>query len=297
MTFDGFSIILVLAITLVIVSLVLFLYFITSIECVRYFRLAHIEHIDEKIYTEIYYNKPRVIADRRVVISLTTIPSRINKLKSTISSLLDTSVRVDQIYINIPYKTIKGKTYKIPRWLKTLHSDSGIIKIYRPEKDYGPATKLLPILSIENKDTIIIVVDDDVIYGSHLVEEMVKTFYDKGQDEAITTFGSDIKGYEPLNYNYPTFLRCRKGKYVDMVMGHNSFLVTPDMLPLEHIFNYDQAPKECIWVDDVWISGWLWYNRVKIWSIGYKYKTSVITMWDKFETSESLCKDIPPVPP
>jgi hypothetical protein len=227
---------------------------------------------------------PRIDSKRKVVISMTTIPKRIHKLKPTLVSLLDTNYRVDKIYLNIPKYSLKSEKYIIPKWLQKMKS----VTINWVSKDLGPATKLLPLLKSENRKTIIIVVDDDVIYGSKLVENYVNTFYSRKGKEALTIFGNDIvKG--KLIEEYPSFLQYRSGKYVDIVKGHNSFLVTPDMFPTE-VFDYHKAPKECFWVDDIWFSGWLKYNDIRIYSLGFQYKNIPITNVNTVNTP-SLCKD------
>ena len=50
-----------------------------------------------------------------------------------------------------------------------------------------------------------------------------------------------------------------------------SFLVTPRMFPSD-IFDFDKAPEECMWVDDILISGWLTVNKIRIYSLGFTYK-------------------------
>ena len=130
-----------------------------------------------------YYNyKPRVFIDGRVVISLTTIPDRINQIAPTIYLLLSQSRKVDEIRINIPYYTRWGQVYIIPRWLEQCHN----VKIYRVDKDLGPSTKLLPTIKDEAPDTHIIVVDDDIVHGPKMVQNIVRTFRSFNYKAAVT---------------------------------------------------------------------------------------------------------------
>ncbi len=255
---------------------------------------------DINYYNQRYKNLKRVKTpdNRKVVISLTTIPDRIDKIKPALVSLLDQSRRVDEICINVPHKTLKGKKYKIPSWLKKLDN----IKVRRVEKDWGPSTKLLPTLVRENHDTIIIVTDDDVIYGSKTIETYVREFYKRGCDEAITNFGAKINTnklrlYDTEGFVPPPHMKIlTKPDYSDAIYGHHSFLVTPEMFSKRkdgrfkntRIFEYEKAPSECRWVDDIWISGWLLYNNVKIWSIGFVSGTIAISNLVTSDTI-SLC--------
>jgi len=150
-------------------------------------------------YYDSKYNKlKRVNSDRKVVVTMTTVPSRINDCKETLISILDSSRKVDEICINIPYKTSKGEKYKIPKWLEKLKN----VKIYRVCKDFGPSTKLLPTLKREEKDTIIIVIDDDVIYGPKMIEKFIDVFYSRKCKDAITTFGADINKHLKILNSY-----------------------------------------------------------------------------------------------
>jgi hypothetical protein len=118
----------------------------------------------------------------KVVVSLTTTPERINSLKPVFKSLLNQSVRVDQIALNLPYKC-KGESYNIPSWIYK------VANIFKVGKDYGPGTKILPTLLREGeRDTKIIYVDDDRIYGYYFIETLLTTSR-KNPRSAIYTRG------------------------------------------------------------------------------------------------------------
>jgi len=250
---------------------ILFLFYFEYTDMFRYFQI--LDRQDINFYDNKYINLPN--CSTRTVITLTTIPSRIDKIKPTLISLLDQSMKVDKIYLNIPYFSLKGEEYIIPEWLTKLHN----ITINRVEKDYGPATKLLPILNKEKLDNPkIIVVDDDVIYGSRMVENYIKNF----NGNPMTIFGADIENGK-LKDDLPTYLRYRGPKRVDVLMGHNSFLVTADMFSSD-VFDYSKAPKECVFVDDIWFS---FHLKKKIYSLGFNYKNIPISSIN--ESGISLC--------
>jgi len=223
----------------------------------------------------------------RVVVSLTTIPDRIEFMKPTIASILDQSVKVDEIAINIPLVSRKGLTYEIPTWMQNMKS----ITIHRIQNDHGPATKLLPTLERENPDTRIIVVDDDVVYNSDTVKILLDTFDKNNQTAAITNFGILLQKNSELPTNSSrvgSFFT--KSREVDLVQGFSGFLVTPRMFYItnnnttssdekfyrprnfdvskapNNIFELEKGPKEAISVDDIWVSGWLRHNKIKIMS-------------------------------
>lgn len=102
----------------------------------------------------------------RVVVSFTSLPNRLRKHgASTISMLKKQNFHPDLIYINIPKNPLRGqgpyfgKDGEIPSWM----AKDQQIRVLRPDRDFGPATKLLPTLAAEkdNPDTIIVTIDDD----------------------------------------------------------------------------------------------------------------------------------------
>jgi hypothetical protein len=250
------------------ILLVFFLYYLDYIDAFRYIRILN---EDISYYDNRYLYLPS--AKERIVISLTTLPNRIFDLKPTLISLLDSTYKVDKIYVNIPYETLKGQEYVIPDWLTRLHN----VYINRVSNDYGPATKLLPTLNVE-KDWII-VCDDDVIYGSRMVESYIQQLYRK---EPVTIFGANIVNGIPED-EVPTYLRFRGPKWVDLVMGHNSFLIHANMFSSD-VFS---IPKDLIWTDDVWFSGML---KRKIYSLGFTYKN--IPMSKYYNTGFSLSGNV-----
>lgn len=138
----------------------------------RYFAL---HMFSTESYAKNYTKLDKASDKVKVVISLTTTPERINKLKPVINSLLDQTVRVDEIAISVPY----GKNYNIPKEIQN------VAQVYRYSLDYGDSGKLIPVILREGeKDTKIIIVDDNMVYGKDFVEEILGVS-EKYKDQAI----------------------------------------------------------------------------------------------------------------
>ena len=102
---------------------------------------------------------------QRVIASLSTVPGRINNLSATIQSLLKQTHPPDEIVLAIPEFSIREeRPYVVPEYL--LHFPR--LRILRSQRDWGPATKFIPIIREElaggRRDTVIMVVDDDRVY-------------------------------------------------------------------------------------------------------------------------------------
>lgn len=131
-----------------------------------------------------------------IILTLTTIPSRLSDnygdmgIKSCLQSLQDQNYNDFEIHFNIPnINKLTNEEYKIPEWLENYNK----IKVFRTE-DLGPATKLIPTVErIIDPETIIIVVDDDLVYHPEMINEHIKH-----QSERDCVFGYDSLGtYEP----------------------------------------------------------------------------------------------------
>lgn len=251
--------------TLLLVVIIVIVVIVWLLEIPRY---SSIDKRDVVEMAHTYHRKPKA-SKERVVITMTTIPSRVEYLAPTIASLLDQSVKVDEIALNVPWETRKGHKYHLPDWLNKV----SVLKIHRVERDLGPGTKILPTLKREGKDTLIIAVDDDNIYGSTMVEKLVKEYHKHGGKSAITNYGIKMsklraKSNDDFQYKFPfKYDRVAKSvapsRQVDFLQGCSGFLVTKRMFP-KQVHDLDSGPKEAINVDDMWLSGWLHVNNVPI---------------------------------
>ena len=130
-------------------------------------RCDNLKTHDLNHYIKNYKNK-RKITDDKVVVSFTTTPDRIEKIKPMLNSILDQSVKIDQISMNIPEES-KNKKYNVPKEYKN------VCNVYKAGKDYGPGTKYIPTLLRESEcGTKIIIVDDDQLYGQDLIQKLLE---------------------------------------------------------------------------------------------------------------------------
>src|SRR4029077_17098072 len=67
-----------------------------------------------------------------------------------------------------------------------------ICEIVYIEEDYGPICKILgPLIKEENGNTLIITVDDDIIYPSNLIEKFLE-YHDKYPNSALCSAGLSL---------------------------------------------------------------------------------------------------------
>ena len=175
-----------------------------------------------------------------IYISISTIPPRLKNLNESIRSLLNQTRKPDKIFINIPYKykrfseTIEDN--QIPKF------DSSIVEVTRCE-DCGPGTKLLGSLNKFEKNSLVILADDDHFYEDYMIEKLFY-FYSKAPNNAYSFF------VYPLE-NFP------------VAQGADGFAInTNHLIGIKNF--YEQVVKdykELFLNDDLWISYFLYFFK------------------------------------
>lgn len=196
-------------VTSVVLSILTLIY--TILVYYGYHRSFELRRKPCSVYLSNYHTLER--ADTcRVVVSFTTTPERIPYLKPFLNSILDQSVKVDDIALSIPYKY---RQY-IPEELKQ------IVRIYPFSVEYKDVASLIPTLLREGEnDTKIILVKDNTIYGPDFIEEMVKAS-NANPDKII--YGNSNKNIESGILIKPAFFDTRVTNYNDGQETCNSWL-------------------------------------------------------------------------
>lgn len=208
-----------------------------------------------------------------LVISLTTIPSRVRHLSKVLDSINNQTVLPSKIELNLPAEYYKRSLGKVNR--KLIPTD---IDVYDCE-DFGPATKILPTLKrYSESDRQIIYCDDDKIYHKNWIRNLVAASESKPTsaicDDCISVRSIIYRYHHPkkdLRYTLKKFLslgryhpyRTDKNNQSDIAQGFGGVLVRPSFFP-----NTVFSIPDVLWsVDDIWLSGNLILNGTKIcWS-------------------------------
>lgn len=202
------------------------------------------------------------MGNRRVIASLSTLPDRIDNLGPTIKCLLEQTRPPDEIVIAIPdFSTRQQKPYVVPKYLLQFSR----VRILRCGKDWGPATKFIPVVQEElaagRGDTLVFVVDDDRTYPRDALETYLY-YRNELPDAALCFRGAPMPG--DLKWRRPKLTwadRLREPRKVAVITGCGSYLIQPRFFD-EQLWNYSAAPAGAFYMDDIWISGCL--DRRKI---------------------------------
>ena len=175
-----------------------------------------------------------------IYVSLSAIPPRIKNLNKSVESLLKQSRKPDKIFINIPYKYRRFKetvsNSEIPKF------EDHIVEITRCE-DCGPGTKLLGSLEKVEKDSLIILADDDHFYEDYMIEKFFY-FYSIAPNNAYSFYVHPLGNF-------------------GIGQGADGFAINTNHLKGINNF-YDKVVKdykELFLYDDLWISYFLYFFK------------------------------------
>jgi len=178
-----------------------------------------------------------------IVASMTTLPSRIAHIKPVLECILNQTVPVKHIEINIPEKCIRtGEIYIIPIWLTCMPK----VKIFRTP-DYGPITKVVSTFLRAAGDTTTYIwsCDDDRLYPPNTLQSLTN---------GIDHFSNEARGAAPgitvcengftqlENYDAsPSYLQ-----------GYGTILYAPNLIKDDFnlYLKFTQISKDCRFQDE-----------------------------------------------
>ena len=204
-----------------------------------------------------------IFENRRVIASLSTLPSRINTLRPTAWSLLRQTRPPSEIIIAVPEFSIREKQlYVTPKYLSTLPR----VRISHCRRDWGPATKFIDTIREElaagRGNTLIMVVDDDRVYPRDALAAYLH-YHMQMPDAALCFRGAAMP--RTFDWRDATMIHgseIREPQSVAVITGCGSYLIQPRFFD-ESLWDYSQAPRGAFYMDDIWISGCLARRNIK----------------------------------
>src|SRR4029453_8760718 len=168
----------------------------------------------------------RTLVNRRVIVSLSTVPDRINNLRPTIRSLLKQTRPPDEIVLAIPEFSVRERRpYVVPNYVSRLPR----VRVLHCPEDWGPATKFIGVIQDElaaaRENTLIMGVEDDRLYRRDALETYL---YYNGQlpDAALCFRGAAMPS--TLDWDDAKMIHARdlrEPRPVAVITGCGSYLV------------------------------------------------------------------------
>lgn len=218
----------------------------------------------------------------RIVATLTTIPSRFRDIEPTLHSLIVQTKTLDAIYLSLPRRSLKpgeeNIQYELPDFLQQ-SAFSNRIQVVWLDYDYGPVCKLFGgWLSESDPGTLIIILDDDIIYSPTMVADLYRVACEHPQ-AAVGFSGCrfleeppyihfELNGVDNAPW-YPQLCQfhpdnSKMGPFpADMLCGVGAFMIRRRFLPEIDTLKKWSQDKALRCVDDVTINACLSQNGIK----------------------------------
>lgn len=190
--------------------------------------------------------------------------------KEIIVSLTSYGRRVKNSIVYYTIVSLLNQTYKPSRiilWLDRSWNDQNIPKKIRDLKKYGleiryyddirSYKKLIPTLK-ENPDSIIITVDDDIIYSKYLIETLFKGYENDNNIQCTHASHPYDKDKNFLPYNKWQNVSCYYNNNEIVPIGAGGILYPPHSLS-EEVLIEDKFMKLAPSADDLWF--WVMAKR------------------------------------
>lgn len=225
----------------------------------------------------------------KVVISLTTVPERMNLpvedgFNSVIKSLCEQNYDNYEVHLNLPeiYK-VTGERYVKPDWLVKNLEEYPHLKIFTTD-DIGPATKVVPTVQRESPDTLLIVVDDDLVYHPEMINEHIK-------------WQNELKGCA-IVYDGRSLV---KPKYGDL---RDSWVLTvKEVLQVKEVQHYKSVSYYVSYFepdfferfvgttmsDDILISYYFRFKGVKMFVVPYHEEVDKVQTFEQWQKFNGVC--------
>jgi|TARA_R110000744_G_scaffold374382_1_gene487139 hypothetical protein len=213
----------------------------------------------------------------KYVISFTTSPTRIHKVKSMLESLLNQTSKPELIILNIP-KVFKrtGEGYDVPDFIK----DNVIVNI--TDQDYGPGTKVIPTIkylkdnNFNSTETRIVYLDDDVIYPLTMIETM-KTM--TNDNSIYIGSGFDFRYFKNAERILPV---RRNANVASVAEGYAAVCVRLDVFEEDFMkyINIYINDMDFYLSDDVVLSNYYCSKGITIKLVNIPGKFSLSDIWD-----------------
>lgn len=174
----------------------------------------------------------------RVIVSLTSIPSRFDKLGPILTALSEQTCH--EVWLNIPkaYNRFPDWDGKVPAEILALPK----VKVNMGCEDFGPGTKFIAAAQGLDAEDIIVYVDDDTAYDSMLVKNLLSWH----RVDPKAAWG--LSGFEFENYFNGRFPR-QHGALVDVLEGYGGVIVKAGWI--QKILPEFKELLEVTWHDDM----------------------------------------------
>lgn len=215
--------------------------------------------------------------EKKIIASLTTFPERINEIATTIKTIMNQTVKADEINLYLASEQFPNKEKDLPAELLKLKEFGLQIKWCHDIKSYK---KIIPALKEYKKD-IIITFDDDIYYEKDTIETLYTSYLKNPnviQANRVWHVRLDKDKVRPLD---KSFLYWDEEKYktpsfFNTIIGCGGVLYPPNSLD-KRVLDDEKFMEIIPTQDDIWLWGMAVLGGTKI-QLNKGYSTNLITV-------------------
>ena len=188
--------------------------------------------------------------ERKIIISLTSYPLRMDEITYTIYSLLNQKLKADEVILWLAKEEFPNLEEDIPKNVLKLKENGLSIKWYHNVYSYK---KLIPTLKKHPND-LIVTVDDDIYYPQDWLEKLYNTHLSNPDDIIIHRARHIIMKNKKEFTDYTTWKLIKEeteASYLNFMTGAGGILYPPHKL-YQDVFNEERFLELCKYGDDIW---------------------------------------------
>ena len=203
-----------------------------------------------RVFHKTKFISPRIYTRNEVIISLTSIPKRIDTISVVLESLFRQTVKADKIILWLADTQFPDKQL-IYSELSSFIERGLLIKFcddLKSHKKYYYSIK-------DNPNAYVVTCDDDIIYSEHMLERLLQTSnkYPNAivceRAHEITFLDGRVRSYADWNYR----ARGVRGPSCLLCPTSGAGCLFPPYSLSPHVFDCDQIKELCLYADDIWL--------------------------------------------
>jgi len=186
----------------------------------------------------------------KIILSLTSFPQRINTVSKTIITLLNQSIKADEVVLWLAEEQFPKKEDELPKELLDLREKGLSIKWTHDTRSYK---KLIPSLK-EYPNDIIITFDDDIYYPKNTVELLYNEYLKNpnyiytNRSRRLCVKNTELSSRTPAEMYW---IKFEDYSYLNKITGCGGVLYPPNSLS-ERVFDEEEFRRIIPTQDDVW---------------------------------------------
>ena len=193
--------------------------------------------------------------NKRIIVSFTSFPKRINNLMPTLKSIFKQTIKPDKIVLWLAETEFKNREEDLPIYLKNLLRKNKFniewCNDLKCHKKYFYALQ-------KYREDIVILIDDDLIYDNDLIEKLIKSYSEFPY--AISAIRTHLMIKNPKNNSFVKYINwprqtnafIKKPSMQLFTTTGSGTLIPPNLLKFD-LFDEDLINKLCLYSDDLWL--------------------------------------------